>query len=93
MGKIALIISGVIGLPSGPRGGSMGDLKSAAKLYHWRGISDSERTIRRGPLGFLSIIDMGTPFVLLYIDTYNVYHGSYKNTREIFRKNLKERKF
>ena len=45
IGKTGASISGPMGLPSGPRGGSIGVGRSAARLYHCRGISLSLRRI------------------------------------------------
>jgi hypothetical protein len=71
IGKMALIISGVTGLPSGPKGGSMGVRKSAARLYHCRGISDSSSSTLIGDTGFLST-GIASPCVSIDRYIYNI---------------------
>ncbi len=41
MGKTGASASGPMGWPSGPSGGGGGFGRSAARLYHWRGISSA----------------------------------------------------
>jgi hypothetical protein len=54
MGKTGASMSGEIGFPSGPNGGSSGEGRSAWMLYHCRGISSSVRNIFVGILNLLS---------------------------------------